>query len=221
LQIIINNQFFNNQTVWLIGYLVIVSFISFMPTLLYNWKIGGEAGYGIMNTGGPIFAKTLVRAGFFVFIYSEYPSLIRGGHNTMQVTVARRKIDAAYQELDQLVALNSYAIIKHQDEVKKGGVVIYDKSEIKLRKDIKFIPIDFTKIAQEVGGDKIMKNVAAVGASLRILEIGKLGNWEIGKGILLKTAKGVLKDVFAKKGDKIVKANKRVLEEGYNSISNF
>lgn len=49
-----------------------------------SWKIGGEAGYGIM-TSGLIFAKVCSRAGLHVFDHTEYPSLIRGGHNTYQV----------------------------------------------------------------------------------------------------------------------------------------
>jgi len=229
-----------------------------MPTknhLLYNWKIGGEAGYGIMNTGGPIFAKTFIRAGlsakasakagFFVFIYSEYPSLIRGGHNTMQVAVSEREVGAAYSQLDQLVALNGHTIVAHQNEVKPGGVVVYDaavvkleigklgnweidnshippltgthtvdaaKTEVKLRQDIKFIPINMTKIAQEIGGDKIMKNVAAVGVGLQIT------NYKLQITKLLEIAKGVLEDVFRKKGSRTVKANQKVLEAGYESV---
>ncbi|MEK9165294.1 MAG: 2-oxoacid:acceptor oxidoreductase family protein [Patescibacteria group bacterium] len=212
-----------------------------MPTTFYNWKIGGEAGYGIMNTAGPIFAKTLLRGGFFVFIYSEYPSLIRGGHNTMQAAVSSKPINAVYSQLDQLVALNWHTVVMHQDEVKKGGVVIYDadnsrmppltgthtvkkaKNKVKLRQDIKFIPVNFTKIAEETGGDKIMKNVAAVGAALRQFKVQsplQFGGQAKSKVDLLEIGREVIEDVFESKGQGIVKANQRVLEAGYNSIRN-
>jgi 2-oxoglutarate ferredoxin oxidoreductase subunit alpha len=238
-----------------------------MPTPLYNWKIAGEAGYGIMNTGGPIFSKTLIRAGFFVFVYAEYPSLIRGGHNAYQVAVSLDPIDAPYREIDQLVALDAYTIIMHQDEVREGGIVLYDALGVKfktqssnlktttqtskvtnvrgvvdntqiptltgiyslkkakertvLRNDIKFIPIDFERIAREAGGDKIMKNTAAVGASLALFEKKVTADGQRKKLRLLEIADKVVVDIFKGKGEGIVKINQRVLEVGYNSISNF
>ena len=171
----------------------------------------------------------------------------------MQVAImGEREISAPYSQLDQLVALNGHTIVLHQEEVKRGGVVVYDvcnvkcqmsnvksksqisklidnsqipaltgtytvnkaKAETKLRQDIKFIPINLTKIAEEVGGDKIMKNVAAVGAGLALFEqkVSTSRN-------LLKIADVVLGDVFRKKGDEIVRVNRLVLEEGYKSIN--
>ncbi len=62
-----------------------------MTSNSFSWKIGGEAGFGIV-TSGAIFAKTCLRAGMGVFDYMEYPSLIRGGHNTYQLTAKRLTI---------------------------------------------------------------------------------------------------------------------------------
>jgi len=216
--------------------------------LIYNWKIAGQAGYGIMNTGGPIFAKTLIRAGFYVFVYSEYPSLIRGGHNTMQVAVSKRKIGGVYKKIDQLVALDAHAIVMNQDNVKKGGTIIYDagnikiknkkkkikeinnsqipalsglctikkaKAKTKLREDLKVVPINLEQIAEEVGGNKIMKNVVAVGASLALVEKMLPATFVLPAKFFLKIGKEVLKEVFTKKGEKIIKANQEVLEAGY------
>ena len=211
-------------------------------TLLYNWKIAGEAGYGIMNTGGPIFAKTLIRAGFFVFVYPEYPSLIRGGHNTMQVAVAKGPISGAYWQLHQLIALNTNAIIWHHDELQSGATVVYDSKlvgfrddgsfnndripaltgtvsierackKIFPRKDVTYIPCEFEAMAEKVGGNKIMKNVASIGAALAVFcrEIPHEAD-------ILNIGKGVLADMFGKKGTAVVEANQKVMEAGYNSI---
>lgn len=214
-----------------------------MPTKatnLYNWKIGGDAGYGIMNTAGPIFAKTLLRAGFFVCVYREYPSLIRGGHNTMQIAVDRAQTDAVYFFLNQLVALNTNTIVWNQDELIKDGVLIYDsvtvkfsedglldtkrippltgsysiaraKKETRLRKDIRAIGIAFEKIAEEVGGNKVMRNTVAVGSALAFVEkrMDKCPP-------LLEIGKGVLADTLGRKGEEVLQANHKVLEAGYN-----
>jgi Pyruvate/2-oxoacid:ferredoxin oxidoreductase gamma subunit len=99
------------------------------------------------------------------------------------------------------------------------------KQETKLRQDIKFISINLTKIAEEVGGNKIMKNVAAVGASLALFEqtwsACLTRSWS-GKSLdndLVRQANQVIADIFRKKGNKIIKANQRVLEAGYREIS--
>jgi len=56
-----------------------------------NWKIAGEAGYGI-KASGLMFAKACARGGLQIFDYSEYPSLIRGGHNNYQVNVSEEEV---------------------------------------------------------------------------------------------------------------------------------
>lgn len=216
-----------------------------MPTILYNWKIGGEAGYGIMNTGGPIFAKTLTRGGFFVFIYAEYPSLIRGGHNTMQVAVSQEPVSGPYQKIDLLVALNAHTIVAHQNELKPGGIILYDTNTIKmidqhhvdnsripplsgahtvnqaraktkLRDDVTFLPMALEDIAEKVGGNKIMQNVVAVGASLALFDQKVAADQERD---LIKLGNSVLADVFSKKGDDVIKANQKALEAGYQEVS--
>lgn len=208
---------------------------------IYNWKMGGEAGYGIMNTGGPIFAKTLARSGLFVFIYSEYPSLIRGGHNTMQVTVVDTPVNGSYLALDQLLALNAHTIIVHQNELKAGGTVLYDSNVVKftaanqidnaripaltgthtvaqakapvvLRPDVTYLPIALEDIALEAGGSKIMRNVVAVGASLALFAR------VVESDALVGIANQVLADIFKKKGEEVIKANQQALVAGYEQI---
>jgi len=51
--------------------------------MTFSWKIGGEAGFGIMTTG-LLFSKIASRLGYYILDYVEYPSLIRGGHNAYE-----------------------------------------------------------------------------------------------------------------------------------------
>ena len=62
-----------------------------MPKSALNWKVTGAAGEGIKSTG-LLFSKTCLRFGLFTFDYTDYPSLIRGGHNTYQVKAAEKKV---------------------------------------------------------------------------------------------------------------------------------
>jgi Pyruvate:ferredoxin oxidoreductase and related 2-oxoacid:ferredoxin oxidoreductases, gamma subunit len=46
----------------------------------FSVLIGGKAGEGL-NKAGQILAHLLGRLGYRVYMYYDYPSLIRGGHN--------------------------------------------------------------------------------------------------------------------------------------------
>ncbi|MCX6732835.1 MAG: 2-oxoacid:acceptor oxidoreductase family protein [Candidatus Roizmanbacteria bacterium] len=59
----------------------------------YTWKIGGEAGFGIMTTG-LLFSKIAARRGHYIFDFVEYPSLIRGGHNAYEVNVSDEPVSS-------------------------------------------------------------------------------------------------------------------------------
>ena len=62
-----------------------------MRSEVFTLKLGGQAGQGI-KAAGLMFSKFAVRLGYHVFNYIEYPSLIRGGHNVMQINVSIKKI---------------------------------------------------------------------------------------------------------------------------------
>src|SRR3989344_2342725 len=57
----------------------------------FTFKIGGEAGFGIM-TIGQVFSKTCTRSGYHIFDYVEYPSLIRGGHNVIETHFSKDEV---------------------------------------------------------------------------------------------------------------------------------
>ena len=84
-----------------------------------TWKIGGEAGFGIMSTG-EMFARACMRAGLNVFTYPEYPSLVRGGHNTVQVTASTEPVHAHRAQVNSLVALNKESIDLHLADLLSG-----------------------------------------------------------------------------------------------------
>src|SRR3989344_8564319 len=115
-------------------------------------KIGGEAGYGIMGAG-LMFAKLCMRSGLYAFMSHDYPSLIRGGHNTSHVRVEENIVTAHIDTCDLLVALNKETIDLHKNELSNAGGIIYDHEEIKdlgeIRNDIKLYGIPLIKISRE------------------------------------------------------------------------
>jgi 2-oxoglutarate ferredoxin oxidoreductase subunit alpha len=173
-----------------------------------SWKIGGEAGFGIKVTGH-IFSKACMRAGLNVFDYSEFPSLIRGGHNTYYVRVGEKRVHSHIGSVDILVALNGQTIDMHENEVNPGGALIYD-SEIKLkgkiRADINAYPVPLLELAKKAGGERLMVNNVALGASFALVDFD------------LKILLGVIEDVFEKKGKRVVQVNQASARAGYDYI---
>lgn len=176
-----------------------------------TWKIGGEAGEGIMVTG-LLFSKACVRAGLQAFDYTEYPSLIRGGHNTYLMQVSEEEIFSHDRPVEILVALNQESIDMHIEELSTGGALIYDSEDKKvsvagMRKDVLYIPAPLSKIATEIAKNKLLRNTAALGASLSLLNFP------------LSIIEDVIRDVFSGKPEEIINANIKVFEQGYQSVS--
>ncbi len=174
------------------------------------WKIGGEAGNGIMVIGS-IFARAVTRAGFSVFDYQEYPSLIRGGHNVYQVRFSTKPIHAQAPWTNVLVALNRETIDLHIEEVRSGGIVLHDGNEVPIdthhiKPGIKYVNVPFLQIARDVAGERLMMNTVALGASARA----------IGMDFLLLA--GVIADMFKDKGPKVVSLDLKCAKAGYDYV---
>ena len=176
-----------------------------------SWKIGGEAGYGIMTTG-LIFAKVCSRAGLRVFDHIEYPSLIRGGHNTYQVRAEVEEVFSHVKHLDLLVALNEETIDKHKEELAPGGGIIYDGDVIPLskedlrREDVKLYHIPLLRLAEESGGRRIMINSVALGASFALI------------GFDFEMISDVIRDVYRGKAKETIEFNIKAAKLGYDYV---
>ncbi len=169
-------------------------------------KIGGEAGFGI-KVAGLILGKALFNNGLYVFGYSEYPSLIRGGHNVYQLNVSCQPIISATQRIDVLIALNQATIEKHQAEMNPGGVILHDNLTIGRRqsKGINLLELPLSVLAEKAGG-LITKNIVALGAVMAVMNLD------------LDLFKKELEKEFIKKGRAVVKMNKAAAELGYKFI---
>lgn len=179
----------------------------------FVWKIGGEAGYGIMLTGR-IFAKACTRSGLNVYAYSEYPSLIRGGHNVMSIRVSNEQIYSPVKTVNILVALNKETIDKHQKYLAPSGIIIYDSDEIKekisFRKDISVVPVPMQELVKQVQGVKIMRNIVGLGATASLINL----DLKILEQTIISAFGGKHKTI------EIVQKNLKALKHGYEFIRN-
>ena len=179
----------------------------------FTIKIAGFAGQGIKSSG-LIISKALKRSGFFVFGYTEYPSLIRGGHNVFQIEISDRKIQSISKDIDVLLALNQDGLNFHLNEFDKdSGVVIVDvkvgvseEQQAKIDNlNLKLFQIPLDDLALNSGGSAIMRNTVSIGAIWKTL------------GLDIENLKNVVEEVFDKT-DEIKQANLKAVDAGYNSI---
>ncbi|OGY91769.1 MAG: hypothetical protein A3B30_01915 [Candidatus Komeilibacteria bacterium RIFCSPLOWO2_01_FULL_52_15] len=183
-----------------------------MSRYLFSWKIGGEAGFGIKSSG-LMFSRLCNRVGYEVFGYDEYPSLIRGGHNTFEVTVGKEPVASVARSIDILVALNTEAITRHRNELNHGAVIIYDEkttqitlTEDELKRNIKLEHVPFGEIVASVKGSPVMRNTVSLGASAALLQIP------------FKMLAGVIEHTFGHKAE-VLDTNIKVAQLGYDVIA--
>lgn len=175
----------------------------------FTFKIGGEAGFGIMSSGSG-FAKLATRSGYYIFDYAEYPSIIRGGHNVMQVTVSDEPVGAPYQSTDLLVALNQETLDLHAGELKAGAGVIYDAEKCVLPaatpQGVNVFAVPMNRMGKEIGNSFLLRNTAALGAAVALL------------GGEIKILKDLLTEEFSQRHPELVASNHNVAQAGYDYI---
>ena len=175
-----------------------------------TWKIGGEAGFGIMSSG-TMLARAFSRAGYHIFATNEYPSLIRGGHNLVTVRIATEKFEAMNRDVHILVALNKETIDLHKTEVSEGGLVIFDPKDGEWKendfpKKIILLAVPLKDLVQQLHGEPVMRNTVALGATVALI------------GADFEMLASVIRDQFRKKGDEVVNQNMRIAKAGYDYI---
>lgn len=172
-----------------------------------NWKIAGRAGEGIAVTG-MIFAKTCMRHGLHCFTYGEYPSLIRGGHNTMQVSASSGPVSCQLRAVDIMIALNDEAIAQHLAEFTDATVHIVDKKATKIDWEKhapkgRVLDLPMHTISLETTGSTIAENMVALGASCAVLCLD------------LSVLETIITEAFAKKDKDVIEKNILAAQKGH------
>ena len=171
----------------------------------FSTLIGGIAGDGI-NEAGVTLARLFNRLGYYIYMYYDYPSLIRGGHNFSLVRASSHKIGVHEENVDILIALNQETLDKHHGRQKEKSFLIYDADKVKTanaKENDCGLPI--TQILKEEEALPVMKNSCILGGFCKVVGI----EWSI------------LEDVLQKHIPKKLDLNLRVARRGYDSASQF
>jgi len=87
-------------------------------------KLVGASGQGI-NSVGAVLAKGVKRAGYCVFAYREYPSLIKGGHASYQLDISNERLCSSETTVNALIALNHHGLERNIEDLKSGGILLH------------------------------------------------------------------------------------------------
>lgn len=175
-----------------------------------TWKIGGEAGFGIMASG-TMLARTFSRAGYHVLTTNDYPSLIRGGHNVVTVRISTEEFFSMNRDVNILVALNKESVEKHKEELMDGTLVVYDQTdnqwnETDFSNKVKLLPIPLREIVGKFTADPIMRNTVALGVTVALLRAP------------FEFLSPVITDQFKRKGEEVIRQNLGIAQSGYDYV---
>ena len=161
----------------------------------YSILIGGKAGFGI-DKASSIIAEIFNELGYRIYVYRDYPSLIRGGHTFSIIRASNQKISNHCDKVDFILALNQDTVNFHQERLKDNSLIIYDSDLVK--SEGSGIPLE--KIIQEEKASEIMRNTCIIGSFCKAAGV----KWEI------------LAEVFKKNISKEFDLNLKVAQRGYD-----
>ncbi len=170
-------------------------------------RLAGEAGQGV-ESGGAGFAQALSHGGLWLHAYSEYMSRIRGGLNFFQVRVSGRPLWSHTEGVHILLAFSPEAVTDYGPDIVRGGALVFDEGlkfdhDAMTGRGAQLYGMPLMKIAQEIGGNKIMMNTCGLGALGGIIEYP------------FEFVADVIKKNFVRKGEEVVQGNLKVAQEGY------
>jgi 2-oxoglutarate ferredoxin oxidoreductase subunit alpha len=144
--------------------------------------VGGKVGYGI-NDAGLMICRLFSRLGYRIYMYNDFPSLIRGGHQFVIVRASRDQISGHSDKADVVIAFNQDAIDLHKERFNEKTILIYDSGKVKTDAlSQPGIGLPLGKIAGEEGGTPAMGNYCMLGALCGALSI----EWGILESLLQK-----------------------------------
>ncbi len=171
-------------------------------------RIAGEAGEGVMITGQMVTQAT-ARAGYHVLTDSVPPAEIKGGYSFYQIRLSERRLYSRGDVVDILLAFNQEAFDRSIDQLRDGGILIYDSAEFQPPAADRYTSyaVPMTDIAKNEIELALAKNMVAVGVVAGMF------------GLDVQHVHGLIRESkLAKKGADILTKNLRAVEMGRDYV---
>ena len=165
----------------------------------------GFGGQGIMFMG-KLFAEAALAAGRHVTWMPSYGAEVRGGTAYSMTKISKNEIASpVITNPNMLIVMNKPSLLKYEDKLQEGGILISNKSlidEKPKRKNINTTHIPMTEIAVKLGNARCA-NMVAAGALVKRSKMITLGN-------IIDALKAALKGK-----EELFLINKKAIEKGY------
>jgi len=161
--------------------------------------IGGKAGFGI-DRSGEIIGRLFNKIGYRIYIYRDYPSIIRGGHTFSIIRISENWIAAHQDKIDFIVALNPETLEIHKSKIKKDSMCIYDSEQTGPVPGSYCLGLPLSRFIKEENAPDIMRNTCAIGALTKALGIEF----------------GILKEILEEEFRQNIDFNLKVAKRGYD-----
>lgn len=174
--------------------------------------IAGFGGQGVLSMG-KILAYSGVMQDQEVTWMPSYGPEMRGGTANVTVIISDDRISSPIiHEYDTAIILNQQSLDKFQDNVKPGGLLLFDPNGIinpPTRTDITIKTIEGAEEAAAMGNPKTF-NMIVLGAFLKLKPIVKMENIE----------KGLMKSL-PERHHSLIPLNIEAIEVGMNKVNDY
>ncbi len=133
--------------------------------------VGGKAGDGI-NQAGTLLSKLLGELGYRTYLYFDYASLIRGGHNFSIVRAAPHRVETHRDSVDFVLALDQNSVETHRSRLANPANLVFDSDAVKSEAvPAGAIGLPLRSILKEEAAKPIMRNSCLIGAFARCVSM--------------------------------------------------
>ena len=173
--------------------------------MLIKTIFAGFGGQGVLSMGLNL-AQAAMAEGKNVTYWPSYGVEVRGGTANCTVAISDEEIASPVASSpDFLVAMNQPSVIRFQNKVNSGGILLLNSSLVEIevsRGDIEIIAVPASGIAEELGSPR-SANMVMLGA------LTKKGNL-VQLSTLIEQLKSTLKNK-----EKLIAVNTKALTAGY------
>ncbi len=133
-------------------------------------RFAGEGGQGVVTSAEGL-AQASTQVGYHALTYATFPSQILGGPTWTQARISVDPILSAGDDVDVLVAFNREAYDTHREEVRDGGLVIYNSDDFDLDAgDDRSYGLKIDELARSTGNNRAA-NMVIMGALAHLVNM--------------------------------------------------
>ena len=131
-------------------------------------RFAGEGGQGVVTSAEGL-AQASTQVGYHALTYATFPSQILGGPTWTQARICTQPILSSGDQVDVLVAFNEEAYQTHAEEVRDGGVIIYNADDFTMT-DPRSFGLGVDSLARSTGNNRAA-NMVVIGALAQLVHM--------------------------------------------------